>query len=70
MTPVEIRLREVRKDRELTQVQLAERSGIHQSVISRIEAGTSAVSLDILERLCEALGCEPGELIIRTKKGR
>ncbi|UCG85046.1 MAG: helix-turn-helix transcriptional regulator [Gemmatimonadota bacterium] len=56
--------------RRLTQVQLAEKSGIHQSVISRIEAGTSAVSLDILERLCSALRCEPGELIIQTKKRR
>ncbi len=70
MTPVEIRLRDVRKDKGLTQVQLAEEAGIHQSVISRIEAGTTAVSLDILERLCEALDCEPGDLIIRTKKRR
>ena len=52
MTPVEIRLKEVRKDRGLTQVQLAEKAAIDQATISRIEAGTSSINLHVLDRLC------------------
>ncbi|MHC4091580.1 MAG: helix-turn-helix domain-containing protein [Planctomycetota bacterium] len=66
MTPVEIQLREMRKRRNLTQVQLAVRTGIDQATISRIESGTSAIALDVLERLCAALKCSPGDLLVRT----
>lgn len=45
----------LRLDRGLTQVQLAERSGIDQSEISKIERGVKRANEDTLARLTEAL---------------
>ncbi len=57
LTPTYIRLREARERAGLTQVELAEASGIPQSTISRLETGyTRAVDLDTLDRLARALG--------------
>ena len=71
MTPVGVRLREIRKSRGLSQDQLAAKAGVPQSTVSRIETGkTSAIEFSVLDKLSSALGCEPGELIVRTKKGR
>ncbi len=64
MSPVQIRLRELRKARGLTQVQLAELCGMPQSTISRIESGsTTGVDFDTLDRVAAALGVHPSELI-------
>jgi DNA-binding XRE family transcriptional regulator len=40
----------------LTQTQLAEKCGMAQPNIARIEAGTYATSIDVLSRIAEALG--------------
>ncbi len=69
MTPVKIRLLEQRKAAGLSQEQLAEMVGMAQADISRIETGkTSAISLDVLDRLCRALKCEPGDMLVRKGK--
>ena len=65
-----MRLREFRQAKGMTQVELAERTGIDQGALSRIENGkTRAMDFDVMARLCDALGCDPGDLIER-KKGR
>lgn len=68
MTPVEIRLREKREAAGLTQLQLAEKAGLDQGHVSRIEAGRASIGLDVLDRLCRALKCEPGDILVRTWK--
>ncbi len=68
MTPVEIRLREVRKSAGLTQAQLAKKVGMAQGEISRIESSATMISLDVLDRLCRALKCEPGDILVRTRR--
>ena len=68
MTPVEIRLREVRKSAGLTQAQLAKKAGMAQGEISRIESSATMISLDVLDRLCRALKCEPGDILVRKGK--
>ncbi len=71
MSPIEIRLRELRKARGLTQVQVAEETGIDQSQISRIESGeTTGMDFSVMERLCTVLRCEPGDLLKRTPRPR
>ena len=65
MTPTKIELREMRKKRGLTQVELAEACGVPQSTVSRIEAGTTAINLELLDALCDALECKPGNLIVK-----
>ncbi len=68
MTPVKIRLREIRIGAGLTQVELAKRARMDQADISRIEKGAKAISLDVLDRLCRALKCEPGDMLVRTRR--
>ena len=51
-----------RKALHITQAQLAERTGINRSVLSRMENGTHKPSLDQLEALAGVLGIEVTEL--------
>jgi len=48
-------IRDARKHRGLTQTQLAELLGTSQSAIHRIEAGNQNLSLDLVNRIAEAL---------------
>jgi transcriptional regulator with XRE-family HTH domain len=56
------RLRLMRKRARLTQEQLAEKVGVEQGYISRIERGKQSPSLDVTYRLAAALGVNPGDL--------
>ena len=68
MTPIEIKLREVRVVAGMTQADLAKKTGIDQGDISRIETGqTGGIRLDVLDRLCKALKCEPGDILVRNR---
>ncbi len=51
-------IRDARKHRELTQVQLADTLGTSQSAINRIERGHQNLTLDMLARIGEALDSE------------
>ena len=60
-----VRLREVRESKLLTQVELAERAGLSEATIVRIEAAQHEPRISTIRRLAEALGVEPGELVVR-----
>ena len=45
-----------RKERNMTQKKLAEKTGITQADISRIENGTRNPSLDMIKRLAKGMG--------------
>jgi transcriptional regulator with XRE-family HTH domain len=49
-------LKRARRAAHLTQRQLADRSGIDQAVIARIESGAAQPRVDTLERLLRATG--------------
>lgn len=68
MTPVTIRLRELREARGLTQVGLSRASGVPQPTISRIESGTTAIDLGVLERLADALDVDAALLIRHERR--
>lgn len=56
---------------EMSQRELARKSGITLVTINRMCANhTEGVTLRTLDKLATALGVEPGELIVREKKGR
>ncbi|ENT2101209.1 helix-turn-helix domain-containing protein, partial [Escherichia coli] len=48
-------LLKLRKSRNLTVTELAQRSGVSQAMISKVERGTSSPSATILSRLANAL---------------
>ena len=49
-------LTEARKEAGMTQQQLAEKSGVHQVNISRIEYGTGNPSVETLQKLAKGMG--------------
>lgn len=53
-------LREAREAAGLTQAELAERTAIPQSHLSKIEHGKHAVTIDVLCRLADALEADWG----------
>jgi DNA-binding XRE family transcriptional regulator len=56
------RITELRKEAGLTQEQLAERSGLTQSHVSRLEAGQHTPNNITINKLAKALGVDPGKL--------
>lgn len=71
VTPIQLTLRDLREKAGLTQAELAERVGVRQATISDLETGKSTrIEFALLDRLCEALGCDPGELLEREPKRR
>ena len=50
--------------REMTQKELAERTGIRPPTISAICLGTiKHIPVDVLDRMCDVLNCQPGDLV-------
>jgi transcriptional regulator with XRE-family HTH domain len=56
-------LRAARKKLGLTQEQVAERSGVHSTEVSRIEAGKRDPQVSTLRKLAAAVEVPPGELL-------
>ncbi|HEU5106375.1 MAG TPA: helix-turn-helix transcriptional regulator [Solirubrobacterales bacterium] len=59
-------VRGFRHEKRLTQVQLAERNGLHSTYISQIECGTRNPSFEALTKICRALGVERWVLVRRV----
>jgi DNA-binding XRE family transcriptional regulator len=55
-------LTSIRKAKGLSQTELAEAVGIKQATVSRIEKGVNNPSLDVAEKIAEALGVNVVEL--------
>lgn len=56
-------LRQARKRLGLTQEQVAQRSGVHATEVSRIEGGKRDPQVSTLERLAKAVQIKPGRLL-------
>ncbi len=68
-------VRDARKQRGLTQIQLAELLGTSQSAVHRIEAGGQNLSLDMINRIAEALDSDlitpgKGAMNVRIQGGK
>jgi transcriptional regulator with XRE-family HTH domain len=57
------RLRELRKDKGLTQSDLAELTGVSQPAISQIENGVLSIDIQWLHVFARVLGCVPADLL-------
>lgn len=58
-------VREWRKHRDLTQEQLAERVGVTQGAIAKLERGDMSYTQPMLEAIADALNCDVASLIMR-----
>lgn len=67
MSPLVLRIRELREALGLTQAELAERAGVRRATVNRIEnARVSAIDLEVLDKLASALRVEPGFIVVRA----
>ena len=66
MNDLPYKLKELREALGLTQTQLGERAGIAQEFVSEIEKGRKKPSIEVLEKLCGALGCTADYLLGMT----
>jgi transcriptional regulator with XRE-family HTH domain len=71
VTPISLRLRELRTAKGWSQSELARRSGVPQYTISRLEAGEQeSINLAHLEQLATALEVDAALLIRHERKGK
>lgn len=63
-------VRAIREERGISQVQLAEATGLEQSWISHVERGARNPSWQNVVRLAEGLGIGAGELATRAERSR
>jgi len=57
------KIKEIRKQKSLSQEELAFRSGLHRTYISDIERGSRNVSVKNIEKIARALGVKSSELL-------
>lgn len=63
------KIRQLRRQRKLTQTELAERIGIHQSDLSRMEQGEYRVGLDTLLKILQTFDMGIGEFFEERPTG-
>ena len=68
MTPIRLRVREIREAQGLSQAALAKKAGIRPATLSAIETGqTKGIDFDTLERLARALSV-PAQVLIDERE--
>ena len=63
MNELSDKIRQLRHAQKLSQTELAEKIGVTQPYITEIEKGKKTPSVDVLEKLCGALGCSADFLL-------
>ncbi|MEQ3692779.1 MAG: helix-turn-helix transcriptional regulator [Thalassolituus sp.] len=61
-------LERLRRQKGVDQADLAESCGISQPVLSRLERGKAAITIDQLFIICESLAIEPFEVIANASR--
>lgn len=62
---IKSKIKVVLMDREITQVELAKRTGIRQPTISALCLNQAKhIPIDALDKICRELNCQPGDLFI------
>lgn len=62
-------IRDLRKERGLSQERLAAEAGVHRSFVFRLERGDVNVSVDTLQRIAQALGVPVSRILARAEQG-
>lgn len=61
---MKVLLKEMRTKRGLSQNELARKVEMSLNAIQHIEYKARAIQLDTLAKLCEALDCQPGDILV------
>jgi putative transcriptional regulator len=67
---IEVRLKQVLEARGRTRYWLEKETGIHFNTLARIEGAghTNRIELRVLDAICRALQCQPGDLLVFVDK--
>lgn len=65
-----IRLRQIREKAQISQLELSQRSGVSQNMITYIETGKRTPTLRTLLKLCKALNVNPAVLFLDDEQDR
>src|SRR5437773_2133033 len=66
-TMIEFKLNEKLEQAEMTAYRLAQITEIHETQIGKLKNGNAkGITFETLDKLCEALSCEPGDLLVRN----
>lgn len=60
-------LRELLREREMTDLQLAKKIGEKVAVVRKIQLQTETTPIEVIRKICEALQCEPGDIMKREE---
>jgi transcriptional regulator with XRE-family HTH domain len=60
---VGLNLQAIRRSRQLTQEELSDRAGVHQTYLSGLEHGKRNPTVAVLQKLAEALGSDIEDLV-------
>ena len=61
-------LKRLRREKGISQEELADKAEINRNYVGMIERSENAASVDMLEKLAEALGAEPTELFQKQNR--
>lgn len=64
------RLKKIREEAQLSQLELSYRSGVSQNMITYIETGKRTPTLSTLLKLCNALNINPSVLFMDTNEDK
>ncbi len=67
---VGLNLQRIRRDKGLSQEELAHRSSVHQTYLSGVEGGKRNPSIAVLARIASALSVDVEEFFVRRSRGR
>jgi putative transcriptional regulator len=67
---IEVRLKQLLEERERSRYWLSKESGIDYDTLTRVERAESSnrIELRVLDEICRALQCQPGDLLIFVDK--
>lgn len=69
MIYVHVRVKEILKEKKKTKYWLVKNmEGGYQSITRLIENSTIAIRFETLEKLCEILECQPGDILVLKEK--
>jgi len=60
---IAVNVKRVRKERGLSQEELADRAGVHRTYVSQIERGVKNATFISLDKIAQALGTPLSELV-------
>lgn len=66
---IQIRLKEILEERKQSLYSFSQQTGIRYATVWALSHGeVKRIPVDILDRICKALECQPGEILIRLDK--